>query len=98
MKQFLDVSDKILIRWLEMYKDLDQPTRLRIEHVLQFGFGVCSKCRWQSGCFECDPVMALRYHLSKTGWIPKEPRQRVKVAIEDDQKLYGQQRGGGEDF
>ena len=81
-----------------MYKELDQPTKLKIEHVVQFGFGVCSKCRYQSGCWECDPIMALRYYLSKKGLIPKEPRQRVRVAIEDTQKLFGHERGGGEDF
>ena len=26
---------------------------------------ICSKCRWQSGCYECDAQKALRYHLNK---------------------------------
>ena len=30
---------------------------------------LCSKCRFMSGCLECDARKALRYHLSKEGYV-----------------------------
>ena len=44
------------------WKDLSQEATLKILS-LQFSLGVCSKCRWTSGCLECSSYKALRYHL-----------------------------------
>ena len=30
---------------------------------------LCSKCRFKSGCLGCDARKALRYHLSKEGYV-----------------------------
>jgi len=37
------------------------------------GVGVCSKCRWQSGCLNCDPEKARRHFLEKERqqWVLK---------------------------
>ena len=35
--------------------------------------GICSKCRWQSGCPECDQYKGLRY------WVTKEARAKRMV-------------------
>ena len=29
------------------------------------GIGICSKCRWQSGCLECSGQHAFKYHMGK---------------------------------
>ena len=29
------------------------------------GIGICSKCRWTSGCLECSGQHAFKYHMSK---------------------------------
>ena len=31
--------------------------------VVEEGVGVCSKCRWRSGCLRCEPVKAWRYYV-----------------------------------
>ena len=40
-----------------------------LSNTMAYGHGLCGKCRWQSGCFKCDPIKALRYYLSMEGLI-----------------------------
>ena len=44
------------------------PSQEIVKHVHFTGVGVCSKCRWSSGCFECDGAHALLYCLKKEGF------------------------------
>ena len=30
--------------------------------------GICSRCRWQSGCLSCYPNKALRYYVLREAW------------------------------
>ena len=47
-------------------KDLQDPKlRDHVEKVRKEGLGVCSKCRWQSGCLACDPEKAWKWAVSK---------------------------------
>ena len=39
-----------------------------VKHVHFTGVGVCSKCRWSSGCLECHGPHALLYWLKKEGF------------------------------
>ena len=31
--------------------------------------GICSRCRWSSGCLTCSKEKALKYHLKKEGFL-----------------------------
>ena len=33
------------------------------KRLLEHAFGKCAKCRWQSGCLDCNAFKCLRYHL-----------------------------------
>jgi len=41
--------------------DLSPPQREHMERVIQTGKGVCSRCRWKSGCLSCDKEKAWAY-------------------------------------
>jgi hypothetical protein len=41
--------------------DLSPPQRVHMEHVMATGNGVCSRCRWKSGCLSCDVKKAWLY-------------------------------------
>ena len=44
-------------------EDLRDEYRLKYEKVKAEGCGVCSKCRWTSGCMNCDAVKAWKYYV-----------------------------------
>ena len=46
--------------------------RAKIEWIGKFGIGVCSKCRWRSGCMQCDYEKAIRYHMHKANFICRD--------------------------
>lgn len=66
------------------------------------GNGVCSKCRWRSGCLECNGIKALRHHIEReaqsAGKVPlwhesdvdkigsKKPKQNEKDQGEEQEK------------
>jgi hypothetical protein len=41
--------------------DLSAPQREHMERVIANGKGVCSRCRWKSGCLSCDREKAWAY-------------------------------------
>ena len=41
--------------------------------ALEHSAGVCSRCRWQSGCLSCEPQKALNY------WVCSEARAKRKI-------------------
>ena len=41
--------------------------------ALEHSAGVCSRCRWQSGCLSCEPQKALNY------WVCTEARAKRKI-------------------
>ena len=41
--------------------------------------GVCSKCRYESGCLACDPIKCIAY------WVRREGK-RLGRAIADEYK------------
>ena len=43
--------------------DLPEAHRKAVMRVREKGVGVCSKCKWQSGCMNCDPDKAWRYYV-----------------------------------
>ena len=36
--------------------------------MAEAGAGICSKCRWSSGCLGCDGGKALLHYLKKEGF------------------------------
>ena len=40
--------------------------------ALEHSSCICSKCRWQSGCHNCDPWKALRYYVNTEGKLQKK--------------------------
>ena len=81
MDKQLDANPELkpLVAW-DWRVELLPPDRRK--HLLQVWnkdvpWRVCSKCKWMSGCSECDAWKCLRYHLVKTGYVgpaiwPKE--------------------------
>ena len=55
-----DQLDKNSVRFT--WKNLSQDSVHKVK-LLKDSFGKCSKCRWQSGCLNCDAYKCLRYHL-----------------------------------
>lgn len=46
-------------------EDLRDEYRLKYEKVKAEGCGVCTKCRWTSGCMNCDADKAWRYYVKQ---------------------------------
>ena len=51
------------------YDLLREQGRKHVLKVAATGLGICSKCRWRHGCHMCDKEKALRYYLSKQGYL-----------------------------
>ena len=94
-KEFLKVDETELEHWLELMKELPQQRQDQIHKVARDGFGVCSSCWYKSGCPACDPVRALRYHLSKLRFIAPAKGQRVVVLDGDERGTSAPRIGSG---
>ena len=57
-------------RLLSKYSQLSPVVQVKIEDIRMYGAGVCSKCRWHSGCLQCTPLKALRYWMNKAKLAP----------------------------
>ena len=55
--------------------DLSENAKKELFKVRTFGWGVCSRCRWQSGCLSCEPEHCLQYWMKKEK--PKWLEQRL---------------------
>ena len=63
--------DPVVLR--TKFEDLSAEVQVRIAHM-SLGPGLCSRCRWSSGCLSCDWRKALRYHLKVlNGGVEVEP-------------------------
>ena len=51
---------------------LGEKERATLEWIGKFGIGVCSKCRWRSGCMHCDYEKAVRHHLHTANYICRD--------------------------
>ena len=54
------------------WEDLSPEAVLKVL-ALEHSAGVCSRCRWQSGCLSCEPQKALNY------WVCSEARAKRKI-------------------
>lgn len=63
-----------------MEADLSDFARKELARVREFGWGVCSRCRWQSGCLSCEPGHCLRYWMKKEkpAWLQKRLELKAK--------------------
>ena len=64
-------------------EDLSQELKEHVVRVREEGLGVCSKCRWQSGCLACDGEKAWRWAVSKQLGIPQRTE---KTKIQQEKK------------
>ena len=60
-----------LVSWDWRVELLDPDRRRAVLRVFERvdPWRLCVRCRFKSGCSECDAWKALRYHLSKTGYV-----------------------------
>ena len=66
LKQLRSLAEKLLKQGQEpTLADLPASARIEIEEVSRSGYGICSRCRWSSGCLACSVKHAQRYHLNK---------------------------------
>jgi len=49
-------------------ENLSEKSQANVKHVHVTGAGVCAKCRWSSGCWECDGAHAVWYWLKQEGF------------------------------
>ena len=63
-------------------KDLPEPARLEIQTVRQAQFGLCSRCRYSSGCLGCSAAHAERYYLKK-----EAAKRGFALSTEEAEKL-----------
>ena len=62
-------------------QNLSEAAQDKVKHVHFTGGGVCSKCRWSSGCLECEGGHALLYWLRQEGFH-EDAIKAVDVATE----------------
>ena len=62
-------------------EDLPEPVRIKLAKLKGLGIKICSKCRWTSGCFECDYEKSLSYHLRKEmpKWLEKKKAEHKEL-------------------
>ena len=65
-------------------EDLSDEMKAHVVRVREEGLGVCSKCRWQSGCLACDGEKAWKWAVSKELGIPLRSEKKKKK--EEDEK------------
>ena len=56
------------------FENLSEVAKIEVNKA-SAGHGICSKCRWQSGCFACDGGKGLKYWLQKEGFLVKEYKE-----------------------
>ena len=67
------------------WKELPQETLIGILS-LEVSPGVCSKCRWTSGCYSCSAWKAFRYHLHKEAQAKKKLHFKVcEIGLSESQ-------------
>ena len=71
-------TDEELEYYLRLFEFLSDDRKEIVENICKFSLGLCSKCRWLSGCYMCDPEKALKYHLSKQGLVPLGKHTKVE--------------------
>ena len=59
-KEQLEKNSKNSVRFT--WKNLSQAAIHKVR-LLEHAFGKCARCRWQSGCLDCNAFKCLRYHL-----------------------------------
>ena len=61
--------------------DLSDNAKKELLKVRTFGWGVCSRCRWQSGCLSCEEEFFFMYWMKKEK--PKWLEQRLLEKASD---------------
>ena len=51
------------------YDLLEEQGRKHVLKVAATGLCLCGTCCWRYGCYMCDEEKALRYYLSKQGYL-----------------------------
>ena len=71
-------------------ENLSEELKKHVLRVREQGLGVCSKCRWQSGCLACDGEKAWRWAVSKELGIQlraeKTKKKEYKKTIQQKKK------------
>jgi hypothetical protein len=63
----------------EMFKQLSPEHQATCQHIRNTKFGICSRCRYSSGCLSCDYDKAVNYYFSQPGAKAKaKPKAKTK--------------------
>ena len=72
---FLKITLELLLKSMKeilpdkpCLENLSAKARAEVMKVHLTGAGICSRCRWSSGCYECEGAHALRYWLKQEGF------------------------------
>jgi hypothetical protein len=61
-------------------EDLSVERRQAYERVRDTGLGICSSCRWTSGCLRCDPSKAWNYYVRQELGLSGSHAKKAKKA------------------
>ena len=72
---FLKITLELLLKSMKeilpdkpSLENLSAKARAEVMKVHLTGAGICAKCRWSSGCYECDGAHAVLYWLKQEGF------------------------------
>ena len=74
----------------------DLRLRSHFEKVRLEGTGTCSKCRWMSGCRDCDPVKCWMWVVSKELGMSRRSRKAIVAGKGEKVKEIGENSKGEE--
>ena len=76
-KAYLDLEDEFIA--VAKPEDLREIDRTKYETVRASGLGLCSRCRWRSGCDSCDEEKAWAFACRSTLWNTAHEAVRPKA-------------------
>ena len=66
---------------LSKYNELSPVVQLKIEDAREYGKGVCPKCKWTCGCFQCTPFEALRHWVKQAKLLQIQRKRCLQVSL-----------------
>lgn len=83
-KAYVEVENEFIA--VATVDDLRPEDRKQFEHVKEYGLGLCSRCKWLSGCLSCDGEKAWAYACRNTLWHTASEGVRPKAKPRDRPK------------
>ena len=76
-KAYVALEDQFIA--VAQLEDLREKDRKAFEAVRDFGLGLCSRCKWISGCHDCDEEKAWSFYCRSTLWNAADEAVKPKI-------------------